>query len=140
MTTKLSNEEARQELVNRQAAIARLRKSREAVLDGRIEEGSKLGAKWAAERASYDELERLSEFREGGGYDYQKVLSAQCGGWPGQAFVQVVRPRSTDEAALAFWSDLLCENCDELANDVCFVLAFADAAADFFEDVSDELD
>ncbi len=119
-----------------QATIERLRKSKIQHQDSDYQKGLVAGAKWAKERAEYDELERLSAFSE----KTEDVWATA--GWAdaNEAATQTYRAMKADHDAprgivMAEWNDML----TTMMPSVSMVRGFVDGALDVFAKVEDEI-
>ena len=119
-----------------EAAIERLRKSKERVENEEVVQGHRAGREWATNEAQYDELERVAKWHSG----IQNEVIAQwnapfgAGGWLYAEIENDGRPGSAEVDV--FWEKIT--GVDGEPSEA-FALAFAEGAAEVYDEVADKL-
>lgn len=120
--------------------IQRLRSSKLTAKSELAKRGRVDGRCWAEESAEADELQHLAALFTQGGREVEAVLAPARGGSPGDAFFRTIRPDEEGGRRVAgkFWKDLLGASADA-ARDSGYVIAFADAAVELWNEVEDKV-
>jgi hypothetical protein len=142
---KLNDLSKQKEVSGMSGMIERLRASKERATSGIFTAGREAGEKWAKDAAEFDELQRLEQFRDRLGSDWDAWFVAQdsdaFGGahWLAVAILDGESPsrQEVDE----FWDRAISdtEAAEEQRHSSEFVRGFAEGALEAFKQVKDHL-